>query len=130
MAREGHFFKFAGNVSERYKVPTYSIIFQGAISIIILLSGTLDQIFTFMGFSLSIFPLLVAASLFKLRRLKLSALKLPGYPFTPIFFILSGVCILGLAYFERPVESTIAVLTVAIGIPAYYFFKRKRKESA
>jgi len=129
MAREGHFFKFAANVGERHKVPTYSIIFQGVISVIILLSGTLDQIFTYMGFSLSIFPLLVAASLFKLRRQKLSALKLPGFPFTPIFFILSGVCILGLAYFERPVESTIAVLTVALGIPAYYFFKRKHKKS-
>jgi hypothetical protein len=30
-----------------------------------------------------------------------------------------------LAYLERPVESTIALLTAVAGIPAYFFFTRR-----
>jgi APA family basic amino acid/polyamine antiporter len=50
---------------------------------------------------------------------------LPGYPLTQILYILTGLIILGLAYAERPIESSIAALTVIAGIPAYYIFKKR-----
>ncbi|MCK5367546.1 MAG: amino acid permease, partial [Cyclobacteriaceae bacterium] len=56
MSADGHFFKFASRIHPKYQVPTYSIIFQAIISIVIILSGTFDQILTYMGFSLGIFP--------------------------------------------------------------------------
>jgi len=127
MAVNGHFFKFAGNVSAKHKVPSSSILFQAAIAIILVLVGTLDQIFTYMGFALSIFPIMVAFSVFKLRRLNKSVLKLPGFPWVPAFFILTGLILHVLAYFERPIESSIAVLTVLVGIPFYYVFKKERR---
>jgi APA family basic amino acid/polyamine antiporter len=126
MAVNGHFFKFARKVSARHKVPSSSILFQAAIAIILVLVGTLDQIFTYMGFALSIFPILVAFSVFKLRKTNQSVLKLPGYPWIPAFFILTGLILHVLAYFERPVESSIAVLTVLIGIPFYYVFRKEK----
>lgn len=43
----------------------------------------------------------------------------------PIIYILAGVTILALAFFERPVESSIAILTVIVGIPVYLFFKKR-----
>lgn len=128
MAVDGHFFKFAGKVSVKHKVPSTSILFQAAIAIILILVGTLDQIFTYMGFALSIFPIMVAFSVFKLRRLNKSVLKLPGFPWVPAFFILTGLILHVLAYFERPIESSIAVLTVVIGIPFYYVFKKERRD--
>jgi basic amino acid/polyamine antiporter, APA family len=123
MAQDGHFFKFAATVHQTTKVPVYSILFQGGIAIVIILSGTLDQIFTYMGFSLSIFPLLVVFSLFKVRNAGNSALRLPGYPITPMLYLTAGMSILILAFMERPVESSIAIGTVLIGIPAYFVFK-------
>jgi len=51
MSTDGHFFKFASRIHRKYRVPTYSIIFQGIISVVIILSGTFDQILTYMGFS-------------------------------------------------------------------------------
>jgi len=56
-----------------------------------------------------------------------SKLKLPGYPVAPAIFILANLTILILAYFERPWESTIAILTALSGIPVYYWFKKKNK---
>jgi APA family basic amino acid/polyamine antiporter len=127
MSADGHFFKFASRIHEKYQVPTYSIIFQGIISVVIILSGTFDQILTYMGFSLGIFPIITVFGLFKLRQKGLSKLKLPGYPLTPILFIITGCIMLILSFMERPVESSIAILTVLVGFPAYYFFGKNRK---
>ena len=131
MSKDGHFFRFARKVHPRYQVPTYSIIFQGAISIVIILSGTFDQILTYMGFSLGIFPIITIFGLFKLRKQKLSKLRLPGYPITPIIYILAGVTMLTLSFMERPMESSIALLTILAGFPVYYLFgkqKNRREE--
>jgi len=122
MSADGHFFKFAAKVHPRYKVPAYSIIFQGVISVIIILSGTFDQILTYMGFSLGIFPIITVFALFKLRKQNKSILRLPGYPFTPLLYIFAGIMMLSLSFLERPIESSIAILTVLAGLPAYYLF--------
>ena len=124
MATEGYFFKFASKVSSTYKVPTYSIVFQALIAIVLILIGSLDQIFTYMGFALSLFPILVAFSVFKLRMTNSSKLKLPGYPWIPAFFIAVGLILHALALIERPLESGIAIFTVLLGIPAFYLFRR------
>jgi len=127
MSKDGYFFKFASKVHKVYKVPTKSILLQGLIAVIIVLSGTLDQILTYMGFSLGIFPILAVIGVFKLRRLKQSEYKMPGYPVVPVIYILAGMIILILGFLERPIPSVIAILTVVAGIPAYYLFKRRIK---
>ena len=126
MSKDGHFFRFASKVHPKYQVPTYSIIFQGIISVVIILSGTFDQILTYMGFSLGIFPIITIFGIFKLRKKNLSKLKLPGYPFTPMIYILAGITMLTLSFMERPLESSIAILTILAGLPAYYLFGKQR----
>jgi len=123
MAKDGYFFKFASKVHSVYRVPSTSILLQCLIAIVIVFSGTLDKILTYMGFSLGIFPILAVIGVFKLRRLKKSEYKMPGYPVIPIIYILAGVSILILGFLEGPVPSLIAILTVAAGIPAYFIFK-------
>lgn len=125
MAKDGYFFRFASEVHAVHHVPSKSIILQCVIAVIIVLSGTFDQILTYMGFSLGIFPILAVIGVFKLRRSKKSEYKMPGYPFVPVVYILAGVGILVLGFLERPWPSSIAILTVAAGIPAFYLFKRK-----
>ncbi|WP_158864400.1 APC family permease [Maribellus comscasis] len=126
MAREGYFFNFVSRIHPRYEVPHLAVLLQSSIAIILVLSGTFEQILVYMGFSLGIFPIIAVLGIFKLRSRKESKLKLPGYPFVHIFYILTGIVMLVLAYFEKPIESTIAVLTALSGIPVYYWFKRKR----
>ncbi|UCE22188.1 MAG: amino acid permease, partial [Candidatus Aminicenantes bacterium] len=46
MAKDGYFFKFASQVNGIHHVPYKSIILQCVIAVIIVISGTLDQIFT------------------------------------------------------------------------------------
>jgi len=127
MAKDGNFFKFVSKVSLKSQVPSYSIILQASIAIVLVLSGTFEQILTYMGFSLGLFPILAVIGIFKLRKNKLSIYKSPLYPLIPLFFILVSISMLVLAYMERPVESSIAILTVVAGIPAYLLFQKKAK---
>ena len=128
MAKDRAFFKFAGKVHPKFGVPSKSILLQGGIAVVMVLFGTFDQLLTYMGFSLGIFPILAVLGVFKLRRTNKSVNKLPGFPVTSLVYIITGVCILVLAYFERPIESSIAIGTVLIGIPAYFLFKRKYED--
>lgn len=125
MAADGLFFKSVAKIHHRFQVPSNSILLQGAIAVILALSGTFEQILTYMGFALGIFPLLTIAGVFKQRRENPSAPRLPGFPVTQIVYIAAGVMILVLSFMERPKESSIALLTVLVGIPAYYIFRKK-----
>jgi len=125
MAKDRYFFRFASEVHSKYGVPSKSIMLQGVIAAVMVLFGTFDQILTYMGFSLGIFPILAIIGVFKLRRLNKSTYKLPGFPIVPIIYIMAGISILFLAFFERPFESSIAIFTVIIGIPVYLVFKKR-----
>ena len=128
MARDGVFFKSLAKVNPRFGVPSRSIVLQGIIAAVMVLFGTFDQLLTYMGFSLGVFPILAVAGVFKLRRSGRSVIKLPGYPVVPTIYILAGVTILVLSFLQRPVESSIAIATVLIGIPIYLAFKKKYRE--
>lgn len=130
MAKDGYFFRFVSDISPHYRVPAKAIVLQGVIASIIVLSGTLDQILTYMGFSLGIFPLLAVFGIFRLRQLGKSPRLLPLYPFVPLFYLFFGIAMLLLSFFERPTESSIAILTVLVGIPAFYLFRRRYSEAA
>jgi APA family basic amino acid/polyamine antiporter len=125
MAKDGLFFKSAGTIHPKFMVPSNSILLQCIIAVVMVLSGTFEQVLTYMGFALGIFPILAVFGVIKLRRDNPSAVRMPGYPITQIIYIATGLLILGLSYAERPVESSIAAVTVIAGIPAYYIFKKR-----
>ncbi len=129
MARDGIFFKSVAYVDPKCSVPTRSIVLQGAIAAVMVLFGTFEQLLTYMGFSLGIFPLLAVLGVFKLRRTGLSAVKLPGYPVASAVYILAGSAILALAFLQRPVESLVAVGTALAGVPVYLFFRRSARKA-
>lgn len=128
MAKDGLFFPFAAKVNPETRVPSLSIILQAIIAVIIALSGAFEHILTYMGFSLGIFPLLAVLGVFKLRRQHSTSLKLPGFPFAQIIYLIAGMSILILGFLQSPKPSAIAILTVLAGIPAFFIFKKKIKE--
>lgn len=130
MAKDGLFFKSVSRIHPKFQVPSNSIVLQGTIAIVLALSGTFEQVLTYMGFALGIFPILTVIGVFKLRKDNPTVLKLAGFPFAQIIYVTTGILILVLAFLERPIESSIALLTVIVGIPAYYIFKRSNKNNA
>ena len=128
MAKDGLFFKSAARIHKKFNVPSNSILFQCLIAVILAFSGTFEQVLTYMGFALGIFPLMAVIGVWKLRKQNPDAFRLKGFPYTQIIYIASGVLILLLAFLERPVESSVALLTVALGVPAYFLFRKTNGE--
>ena len=127
MASDGLFFKGIARVHPKFKVPSYAIVLQGVIAVIFVISGTFEQILTYMGFSLGIFPLLTIAGLIKMRLKGRSAVKMPGFPVPQLVYLFAGSLILVLAFLERPLESLLAIGTLLTGIPVYLIFRKKNK---
>jgi len=125
MARDGLFFRSVAKIHPKYRVPSNSILLQCLIAVILVLSGSFEQVLTYMGFALGIFPILTVIGVFKLRKNNAESLRLKGFPLSQIIYVLAGIMILVLSFLERPFESSIALLTVIIGIPAYFIFKKK-----
>jgi len=127
MARDGYFFKSVAEIHPVFKCPSKSVLLQGLISIVIVISGSFDQILTYMGFALGIFPLFAVIGVFKLRRRGQAVSRMPGYPAVQVIYCVAGVLILVLGFLRSPGPSVTALLTVAAGVPAFYIFKKKYK---
>jgi APA family basic amino acid/polyamine antiporter len=124
MAKDGLFFKSVANIHKKFQVPSNSILLQCLIAVILVLSGTFEQVLTYMGFALGIFPVLAVLGVWRLRKKNPGAMRIMGFPITQVVYISAGILILFLSFLERPFESSIALLTVLIGIPFYFIFKK------
>lgn len=124
MAESGHFFGIARRIN-RSNVPGISILLQSGLAILFILSGTFDQIITLLSFSLGIFPILAVAGVFKIRKSGQSKMKTPWYPVPQVLFIVISLVILILAYLERPLESSVSLGIILVGIPVYYLLREK-----
>ncbi len=129
MARDGAFFHFAGQVHPVFRTPARSILLQCALACVMVASGTFDQILTYMGFCLGIFPILAVLGVFRLPGRSGAVLRIPAHPLPALLFAGASGLMLVLAYQERPVESTIALATVGLGVPLYFFFQRSRRRA-
>jgi APA family basic amino acid/polyamine antiporter len=129
MARDGLFFKRLGEVSRGGRAPVWAIVFQGAWASVLALSGTFDQITTYSIFALWVFFGVTASSVFVLRRKRPDAprpYRTLGYPVVPSVFILVAVWLVINTILTSPVESAAGLFLIALGIPVYVYFKRRR----
>lgn len=124
MAQSGHFFRIAKRIN-RSKVPGISILMQSGLAIVFVVSGTFEQIITLLSFALGIFPIMAVIGVFKIRQSGQSKMKTPWYPAPQLLFILFSIAILVLAFLERPVESSIALGIILVGIPAFYLLNKR-----
>jgi APA family basic amino acid/polyamine antiporter len=129
MARDGLFFRKLGEVNKTGRVPAWAIIAQGAWASVLALSGTFDQLTTYSIFALWVFFGITAASVFVLRR-KMPDAPRPyrtlGYPVVPFVFILVAAWLVINTIMTSPVESAAGLALIALGVPVYLYFRRRR----
>ncbi|HXL52389.1 MAG TPA: amino acid permease, partial [Gemmatimonadales bacterium] len=128
MARDGVFFQSLAGVHPRFGTPALAIAVSAAWAMLLALSGTFEQLFTYVVFASWIFAALAAASAFVLRRRRPDAprpFRVPGYPVTPALFIAAAAAIVGNTIVARPVQALIGLGIVGTGVPAYFVWKRR-----
>lgn len=128
MARDGLFFKRVGRVHPTFKTPAFSIFIQGLLACILTLTGTFEQLLTFVMFISIVFWIAAAFAVFTFRK-KFPDTPRPykvwGYPYVPILFIIASMGILINTIIEKPVESLAGLLITISGFPVYYIWKKK-----
>ncbi len=66
MARDRLFFRFGARIHPRFETPGASIAAQGLCAALMILSGTFEQLLTYIGFALGVFPWMAVAGVFAL----------------------------------------------------------------
>jgi APA family basic amino acid/polyamine antiporter len=109
---------FGRLATTRNGVPSTSLFVQATVASIIVVTGSVDEILSYAGFTLAFMSALAVSCVIVLR-FRLPDLERPfrvwGYPIPPLFFIAVSVWTMFWAFRGRPVESTLALLTVAAG---------------
>ncbi len=130
MARDGVFFSKAKELNVNTRVPVYSILMQAFWASILAISGTFDQLTDYVIFASWIFYGLVTSSVFVLRR-KMPEAERPyktlGYPIIPLVFVGVALWLVINTLINRPVESVVGLILIALGIPLYLYFRLKKK---
>ncbi|MFN7942785.1 MAG: amino acid permease [Thermoanaerobaculia bacterium] len=127
MSQERLFFRSVGKIHPRFHTPAISLWVQAGIAIVETLSGRYDQLYTYVVFMAVAFHALTGAAVFVLRWRepdRVRPYRVWGYPAVPALFILASFILMANTLKERPVESLIGVGLIALGVPAYAFWRR------
>ncbi|MES1216228.1 MAG: amino acid permease [Bacteroidota bacterium] len=124
MAQEKRFFLKAATIHPSYRTPHIALIWSGAWSCILIITGTFDFLTNLVVFSSYFFFGLTGWALIKMKRKKLITAKVVGYPVTPILFILFSLALIVNTFITETKQSLIGLLLVLSGFPFYWYFKR------
>jgi len=96
------------------------VTLQVMLAVIVIWIAELQELLSYLGFTLSVSAAATVASLFVLRwREGSQRVPIPGYPFVPGLFVLCTLGFAGLATVRRPLESFVGMATIALGIVLY-----------
>jgi APA family basic amino acid/polyamine antiporter len=129
MAKDGLFLKSVAQTHPRFGTPARAIAIQAAIACILVAVGTFDQIVAYFLFPVIFFLGLAATSLFVLRRnppQSENVILTPGYPVTPIVFLLLIAVMLVLLAVHSPREAILGSVVVLAGWPVYNWVTRQQ----
>ncbi len=133
MANDGVFFRRLGEVHARFGTPALAIAWSSLLAIAMAATGTFEQLLTYVVFAGWIFYALGAAGIFVYRRRHpdwLRPFRVPGYPFTPLLFILSALAIVLNTVISQPARALFGIGVVLLGAPAFFFWREKQRQQA
>lgn len=147
MADDGLFFRALARIHPTTQVPVAAVALQGLTAVIIALSGRYEQILNYVVSVDFIFYGLTATCIFVFRAQDRKAgrdsaadsrsggeagtgregkFRVPGHPFTTIFFIASCWLVVLNLVFKSPGDSFMGLVIMLAGIPAYLFWRSRR----
>jgi APA family basic amino acid/polyamine antiporter len=125
---DGVFSRSFGKVHPRFRTPTVAIAILGIWGGLLTLSGTYDQIISYVVFGSWGFYALTALSVIALRRRMPHAprpYKAWGYPYTTLLFVAVTCWFLYNTLVRDMRNAVIGTLLLLASLPFYYYWKRK-----
>ena len=134
MAQDDLFFKKLAVVHERFRTPAFAIVALGVWSAVLTCAGKFSELIGGVIFIGWIFYGLGAAAIFPIRRASAGRpipYRVPGYPWTPMIFVLVAAAIVGNAIYLAFLDPSqfknlaVAILLFLFGLPAYFFWRKR-----
>src|SRR5712692_6214530 len=134
MAKDNLVFKSLAEVHPRFHTPAPAIVILGVWSAVLASAGKFAELIGGVIFVGWIFYGLGAAAIFPIRRAsqgKSLPYRVPGYPWTPLLFVLASAAIVGNAVvlaFLDPAHFkylAVAIVLFLLGLPAYLFWRTR-----
>jgi APA family basic amino acid/polyamine antiporter len=132
MAKDNLFFKTLAEVHPRFHTPAAAIIALCAWSAVLTFAGKFSELIDGVVFVGWVFYGLSGAAIFPLRRrgnTRKLPYRVPGYPWTPMVFLLAAGAVVGNAIFLATKDPQqfrhvlAALVLMALGVPAYFFWR-------
>ena len=139
MAEDGLFFRSVGWVSPRTRVPVVAIAMQGALAIVMAVSGGYEQILNYVSSVDWIFFGLGGSCLLVFRHrdrslrtqpTEVGEFRVPGHPFVTLFFVAACALVVANTIYKYPLNAAIGLGLMFAGIPAYFAWQRFRPAPA
>jgi basic amino acid/polyamine antiporter, APA family len=128
MARDGLFFKALSSIHPSYHTPVRSLLVQALWASLLTLSGTYSQLLTYVISAALLFYILTVWGVIRLRK-TMPDLVRPyrtfGYPVLPLIYVMMAAIVLACNLAGDPRNSWPGFLLILIGLPAYFYWKRK-----
>ena len=129
MARDRVFFAKFAEVHPRFGTPALAIIVSSLWAMVLAVTGTFEQLLTYVVFAGWIFYALGGLAIFVYRRRHpdmARPFRTPGYPLTPILFVASAAAIVLNTIVSQPGRAAIGLGLMLLGVPAYFIWRARR----
>ena len=135
MASDGLFFRAVARINPKTHVPALAIILQSVLTLVIALSGSYEKILSYVVSMDFIFFGLTGASVFVFRRREMHAAQIsehggyrvPGHPYTTGLFVITCWLVVINTIYKYPGNTLLGMGILALGLPVYAFWARRRK---
>jgi APA family basic amino acid/polyamine antiporter len=137
MASDGLFFRAVARINPKTHVPALAIILQSVLTLVIALSGSYEKILSYVVSMDFIFFGLTGASVFVFRRREIrlagantnggEGYRVPGHPYTTGLFVVTCWLVVINTIYKYPGNTLLGVGILALGLPVYAFWARRRK---
>ncbi|WP_419806284.1 APC family permease [Terriglobus sp.] len=131
-ARDGLFFRGIARVNPRFQTPAASLVVQACLaSVLVLALGRFQRLFSLAIFADWMTYGLAASTIFIFRRRDAASgtarpFSTPLYPFVPLLFVMAAAVVTVFSILDKPVDSLLGMLVIALGIPLYLWFAERR----
>jgi basic amino acid/polyamine antiporter, APA family len=129
LARDGLFFRSFATVHPRFATPSVSILGLSLWAAVLVFSGRYDQLYNYVIFASWLLYGMTTAAVLVLRRTR-PDLQRPyrslGYPVVPLLFVGAAILLEVFTLKNSPRESVAGIVLILLGLPFYFYWKRRK----
>lgn len=125
MAADGYLPRF---LFSKAGPPRSATVLQSLLALALLWTATYESLLTYIGFTLGLSTAATVLGLIVLKVKHEERLQVPGWPWVPMLFLLGVSAITLFSILQRPKESFVGLLTIAVGFVAWFLIHKTKAE--